>query len=200
MPDLLDRARNAGVPLVTTYGMTETCGGCVYDGRALDGVQVRVDDDGGIRLAGPVLFDGYVDQPARTADVLRDGWLHTPDLGRLDESGRLEVLGRRDDVVVSGGVNVPLGVVERRLRTHASVEQVAVVGLPDAEWGARVVAVVVTRPGLPDPSSDELRDLVARAHPRTWAPREVVFRDALPLLESGKVDVRGLREMMASRG
>jgi o-succinylbenzoate---CoA ligase len=201
LPDLLHRARAASVRVVTTYGMSETCGGCVYDGQPLDGVRVRIGDDGGIRLAGPVLFDGYVDQPALTASVLRDGWLHTPDLGRLDESGRLQVLGRRDDVVVSGGVNVPLRAVEERLRTHPSVDQAAVVGLADPEWGTRVVAVVVPRPGEPDPPIGELRDWVAAAHPRAWAPREVVFRPTLPMLESGKTDVQELlRDLAPTRG
>jgi O-succinylbenzoic acid--CoA ligase len=200
-PALLDRARAAGVRIVTTYGMSETSGGCVYDGSPLDGVQVRIDERGAIAIAGPMLFDGYVDQPAATAAVLRDGWLHTPDLGRFDATGRLEVLGRRDDVVISGGVNVPLPPVERRLRAAPSIEQVAVVGVPDAEWGTRVVAVVVVRPGRPQPALGELRDLVAATHPRSWAPQEVVFRDALPMLASGKVDVQALlREMAPTHG
>ncbi|MGI8701552.1 MAG: AMP-binding protein [Nocardioidaceae bacterium] len=187
-PELLERARRQAVEVVTTYGMSETCGGCVYDGVPLDGVSLQVDDAGRILLSGPVLFDRYVDQPALTAQVLRDGWLHTPDLGRLDADGRLEVLGRVDDMAVSGGVNVPLAAVHARLLDHPAVNQAAVVGVPDAEWGARVVAVLVPEAGVEQPRLDELRDFVSAVHPRTWAPRQVVFTDVLPALESGKVD------------
>ena len=129
--------------MVATYGMAETCGGCVYDGYALDGVAVAVGSDGRIRLGGPTLFDGYDGDPAATAEALVDGWFLTSDAGRLDEDGRLHVLGRLDDVVVSGGVNVPTPAVAARLREHPGVADAAVVGVPDEEWGNRVVAFVV---------------------------------------------------------
>ncbi len=199
-PDLLDQARRRGVRLVTTYGMSETCGGCVYDGVPLEGVSVACGDDARVRISGSVLFDGYDGQPALTAQVLRDGWLVTPDLGRLDEDGRLEILGRADDVAVSGGVNVPLAAVERRLLGHAAVSQAAVVGVPDAEWGTRVVAVLVAAPGAEPPGLPELRDFVSAHHPRAWSPRAVVFTSSLPLLASGKVDRLALqRELGGAR-
>jgi O-succinylbenzoic acid--CoA ligase len=185
---LVDAARAHGITVVTTYGMSETCGGCVYDGLALDGVSVQVADDGVIRLSGPVLFDGYVGDPELTARVLRDGWLVTPDLGRLLPDGRLDVIGRADDVVVSGGVNVALPAVERRIQAMAEVAQCAVVAAPDPEWGRRVVAHVVPPPGVVAPSLASVRDFVAAVHPRSWAPRELVVEDRLPLLESGKLD------------
>src|SRR6188472_1087369 len=100
-PLLKERATNAGIRLVATYGMAETCGGCVYDGLPLDGVGLAVATDGRVRLAGPTLFDGYLDDPVATADALVDGWFLTSDAGRLDEDGRLRVLGRIDDMVVS---------------------------------------------------------------------------------------------------
>ncbi len=143
---LLDEARRQGLAVVATYGMTETCGGCVYDGVALDGVEVSLGPTGDIRISGPMLFDGYVDRPDLTASVLKDGWLHTPDLGRFTSDGRLEVLGRVDDVVVTGGVNVRLPVVEQRLATMPGVGECAVVAVPDVEWGARLVAVVAVSP------------------------------------------------------
>lgn len=183
---LLTEARTAGVRVVTTYGMTETCGGCVYDGEPLDGVAVRVAGDGRVHLAGPCLFDGYPDEPAATAEMLVDGWLRTPDLGRIDDDGRLHVLGRLDDVVVSGGVNVALPAVEKALRSHPRVADVAAVGVPDAEWGTRLVAVV--RSNGPAPTLDELRDHVAESLPRTWAPRGLTLADKLPLLPNGKPD------------
>lgn len=195
---LLAAARAAGVHVVTTYGMSETSGGCVYDGRPLDGVEVRLGSRGRVLLSGPVLFDGYVGQPALTAEVLRDGWLHTPDIGRLDSGGRLEVLGRLDDTVVSGGTNVPLGAVEARVRAHPAVAGAAVVGLPDVEWGSRVVAYVVAADRRHPPTTEQVRDFVSAIHPRAWAPREVRLLDRLPLLASGKVDRQALTREMAT--
>jgi o-succinylbenzoate---CoA ligase len=188
--DLLEEARRAGVAVVTTYGMSETCGGCVYDGRPLDGVDVWLDDDGRIHIGGRVLFDGYAGQPALTSQVLVDGALRTPDLGTFDADGRLVVTGRVDDVVVSGGVNVGLGAVEQRVREHPRVKDAAVVGVDDAEWGSRVVACVVAEDDL---GLEALRDFVAARLPRTWAPRELRVVPALPLLANGKVDRQALR-------
>ncbi|MEP7090175.1 MAG: AMP-binding protein [Nocardioidaceae bacterium] len=182
-PRLRERAEDAGLRVHATYGMSETCGGCVYDGLPLDGVRVVVGDDGRVRLGGAVLFDGYDGQPDLTAQTLVDGELVTADLGRIADDGRLEVLGRVDDVVVSGGVNVPASVVALRLREHPLVREAEVVGVPDQEWGQRVVAVVAGEVSLA-----ELRDWVGERHPRSWAPRRVVHVDALPLLPNGKVD------------
>jgi o-succinylbenzoate---CoA ligase len=187
---LKERAKNAGVRLVATYGMAETCGGCVYDGLPLDGVGVAVATDGRVRLTGPTLFDGYLDDPAATAEVLVDGWFHTSDAGRLTDDGRLHVLGRVDDMVVSGGVNVPAAAVAARLREHPRVAAAEVVGLADPEWGNRVVAVVVG-----DLELDEARDWVGERHPRAWAPREVVVVPALPMLGNGKVDRLAVRSL-----
>jgi o-succinylbenzoate---CoA ligase len=190
-PALLDRARGAGVRVVTTYGMSETCGGCVYDGRPLDGVRVCLDTDGRIHLGGPVLFDGYAGNPELTAQTLVDGVLRTQDLGEFDTDGRLVVTGRVDDVVVSGGVNVALPAVERQVREHPLVRDAAVLGLADAEWGSSVAAFVVADGA--GPTLEQLRDFVAERLPRSWAPRELTVVPALPLLDSGKVDRRALR-------
>jgi len=190
-PALRGRAAEEGLRVVATYGSAETAGGCVYDGYPLDGVDVAVDSQGRIRISGPVLFDGYDGDPELTAQVLVGGWFLTSDAGRLDEDGRLHVLGRVDDVVVSGGVNVPLPPVAARLRAHPEVTAAEVVGVPDPEWGQRVVAFVVTTGPV---SLDEVRDWVAEAHPRTWAPREVVCVDELPMLDNGKVDRMALRD------
>jgi O-succinylbenzoic acid--CoA ligase len=191
-PGLLERARAVGVAVVTTYGMSETCGGCVYDGIPLDGVRVDVDGDGRIRLGGPILFDGYEGDPAATAEVLHDGWLRTSDIGRLDLAGRLEVLGRTDDTVTSGGVSVAMPAVERRLASMSGVAECAVVAVPDPEWGSRLVAYAV-----PADSSTRLdlavaREFVAQEYPRSWAPRELVVTARLPMTDSGKVDRRAL--------
>lgn len=193
--DLLETLRSAGVRVVRTYGMSETCGGCVYDGLPLDGVRVRVDDAGQVHLAGSVLFDGYAD-PQATARVLHDGWFATADLGSVDEDGRLHVTGRIDDVVISGGVNVSLAAVTAALRTYEGVRDAVALGVPDEEWGSRVVAYLVPDDAvcLDGLRLDELRDGVEEAGlPRTWAPREVVLLDTLPLLPGGKLDREALR-------
>jgi o-succinylbenzoate---CoA ligase len=193
-PALRRRAGAEGIRLVATYGASETSGGCVYDGLALDGVAVALGVDGRIRIAGPTLFDGYEGDPRLTAETLVEGWYLTSDAGRIDEDGRLQVLGRLDDVVISGGVNVPLPAVARRLAEHDRVDQVEVIGVDDPEWGTRVVAFVTaaTPAETPAPDVAELRDWVAQAHPRSWAPRQVVVLPELPLLGNGKVDRQAL--------
>ena len=190
-PGTRAEVESAGVRVVQTYGMSETCGGCVYDGVPLDGVAAKLDVDGQVLLSGPVLFDGYEGEPERTAEVLRDGWLRTHDLGRLDDDGRLQVLGRVDDVLISGGVKVPALAVEQALARHPSLRAVAVVGAPDPEWGERVVACVVPADAVPP--LFELRDLVT---PRSWAPRQMVVLESLPLLANGKVDRLALEQVV----
>ena len=119
-PGLRSRAEGAGIRVVSTYGMSETCGGCVYDGRPVDGVEVRVDDRR-VLLRGPMLFDGYEDDPELTAQAFDDGWLVTHDLGEIDQDGRLWITGRDDDMITTGGVKVPGPAVAGRLRQHPSV-------------------------------------------------------------------------------
>jgi O-succinylbenzoic acid--CoA ligase len=189
-PVVRRRAGDAGVRVVATYGSAETAGGCVYDGYALDGVALALERDGRVRIAGPTLFDGYDGDPERTAEVLVDGWFRTADAGRLDEDGRLHVVGRLDDMVVSGGVNVPAPAVAARLREHPSVREAEVLGVPDGEWGNRVVAFVVG-----DLVLDEARDWVAAVQPRSWAPRQLVALDGVPLLPNGKPDRLRLQEL-----
>ena len=215
---LLDAARAAGVPVVTTYGMTETCGGCVYDGVPLDGVQValaREDDSaeppdhggepsrpsspgGRIWISGPVLFSRYRGQLTGQA-APRDGWLRTGDLGRLDSSGRLVVRGRADDVINTGGHKVVPGEVAAVLQTCPGVRDVAVVGQPDPEWGERVIAVVVPADPADPPALELLRLHVRERLPRYAAPSRVVMIDAVPMLPSGKHDIVRLRQELLRR-
>jgi o-succinylbenzoate---CoA ligase len=187
-PDLLAAAREIGLRVVTSYGMTETCGGCVYDGVPLDDVEVTLADDGRVRLRGPVRFDGYRGDPGATAAATTpDGWFVTGDRGRWAPDGRLEVLGRVDDVVVSGGENVPLPAVAAALRDHPAVADAAAVGLPDAEWGEIVVAVVVPTDLDAPPTLTALRDHVRARHPAAFAPRHLAVTAALPRDGMGKV-------------
>jgi O-succinylbenzoic acid--CoA ligase len=188
-PGLLARAREAGVAVVTTYGMTETAGGCVYDGVPLDGVSVRGGDDG-ISLSGPVLALGYRGQPEATAEAFADGWFRTRDAGTL-AGGVLTVHGRLDDVVVTGGVNVVPQAVEGVLREHPAVADAVVFGRPDDEWGQRVVAAVVPAPGA-DPELSVLRPWVTERLGAAAAPRELHRIPAVPVLHTGKPDRRGV--------
>ena len=192
---LLTAARDADVPVVTTYGMTETCGGCVYDGIPLDGVRAEVRDDGRIWISGPVLFSGYLGGPR----VPADGWFRTGDLGMLDAAGRLTVRGRADDVINTGGHKVVAGEVAAALHTCPGVRDAAVVGQPDPEWGERVVAVVVPAdPGDP-PALELLRRHVRELLPRYAIPSRVVMVDAVPMLPSGKHDIVRLRQELLRR-
>jgi O-succinylbenzoic acid--CoA ligase len=195
-PALLQRARAAGVSVVTTYGMTETCGGCVYDGVPLPGTRVAV-DDGRVRLTGPTLFSGYRGRPDLSAQALVDGWFVTSDLGRLDAAGRLEVLGRADDVIVTGGVKVSPTPVELALASHPAVAEVVVVGRPDPGWGERVVAVVAPAPGE-EPDLAGLREHARLALDAAWLPRDLVVVDAVPHLPSGKPDRPAVRTLVAA--
>jgi O-succinylbenzoic acid--CoA ligase len=189
-PALLDRARAERVGVVTTYGMTETAGGCVYDGVPLSGVRVRVDDDG-VQLAGPTLALGYRLDPEASAAAFAGGWFRTRDGGTVGADGRLTVHGRLDDVVISGGVNVAPLAVEAALREHPSVADAVVFGAPDTEWGQRVVAAVVPVPGA-EPDLAVLRPWVAGRLGAAAAPRELHRIDSVPLLHTGKPDRRGV--------
>ena len=211
-PSLLAAARAAGVPVVTTYGMTETCGGCVYDGRPLDGVRVAIRDEddprspaavhgsGRIWIGGPVLFSGYTGDraapgPQPLADLGESGyrWFRTGDLGRLDADGRLTVAGRADDVINTGGHKVVPGQVTAALESCPGVRDVAVVGQPDPEWGERVIAVVVAADPADPPTLELLRLHVRERLPRYAAPSKVVLVDGIPMLPSGKHDIARLK-------
>ncbi len=189
-PSLRAWAEDEGIEVVATYGSSETAGGCVYDGFPLDGVSLAIDEDSRVRIAGPMLFDGYDGDPALTAVALRDGWFVTTDLGVLHEDGRLQVIGRADDVVISGGVKVPTPAVAARLREHPAIEAAEVIGVDDPEWGQRVIALVVG-----ELTRDEARDWVSAVHPRSWAPFEIYTVEEFPLLANGKVDRMRLRAL-----
>ncbi|HUS61180.1 MAG TPA: AMP-binding protein [Acidimicrobiales bacterium] len=167
--------------IVVTYGMTETGSGVVYDGLPLDGVDVRVDDEGAIHLRGPMLLRAYRDG----RDPLVDGWLPTGDAGRL-VNGRLVVDGRVGDVIVTGGMKVWPEPVEAVLRAMPGVADVVVGGRADREWGQRVTAYVVVD-GDQHPQLEALRDAVKAVLPAPHAPRELVIVPRVPRAPGGKV-------------
>jgi O-succinylbenzoic acid--CoA ligase len=171
----------------------------VYDGLALDGVEVRV-DSGEVQLRCPMLLRCYRDG---TDPKTADGWFPTGDAGALDEAGQLQILGRRDDVVISGGENIWPAQVEAVLRAHPGVADVAVGGVPDPLWGTRLVAyVVASPPGEAVGAADllaELRELVKELLAPYAAPRELVVVAKLPRSAIGKVDRAGLAALNGPR-
>ncbi len=195
-PPLLARAASAGVRVVVTYGASETCGGCVYDGVALDGVTADVGGDGRVSLTGPVVFSGYLGDPAATAAVLDGDRFATSDRGQLLADGRLEVLGRLDSVIISGGEKISPEAVERLLLAEAGIAEAVVVAVPDAQWGQVVGAVVVAAPGQPAPRLPDLRAAVSAALGRAAAPRRLLVLDELPTLALGKPDRRALTALL----
>jgi O-succinylbenzoic acid--CoA ligase len=191
MPEALrQRARDEGVNAIPSYGMSETASGCVYDGVPLDGVEIRL-TDGRIDIRGPMLADGYRGFDGESPFV--DGWFHTSDLGRWLDDGRLEVVGRLDDVINTGGVKIAPLLVERALTAVPGVTDACVVGLPDPEWGQIVAAAVVA---TDPPSEAHLRDAVRDAAGRAAAPKLIRFLPELPVLGPGKVDRAAVRRAL----
>jgi len=192
-PGLAERAAAAGVSVVRTYGMSETAGGCVYDGVPLDGVLVRI-DDGRIVLGGVTLADGYRN-PVQPDPFAEPGWFRTDDLGAVDDSGVLSVLGRVDDAISTGGLTVLPQLVEAALATHPAVADSAVFGITDDRLGQRVVAAVVVCPGCAAPTLAELRSHVTSTLSSTAAPREIHLINELPRRGIGKIDRQRLIEL-----
>ncbi len=215
--DLLAAAAARGIRVVTTYGMSETCGGCVYDGEPLAGVTVRIDagpgsgpehtdsdraGEGRILLGGPTVFSGYRLRPELTAQVLVAGMVRTTDRGRLTD-GRLQVSGRYDDVIISGGVKIDAAAVERAARDWPVLAgaEIAMVGVPDPDWGTRLVAYVegavddvgAARDGVAMLRLEALRDHLDGRCAHHELPTELVVLDRLPRTSSGKVDRQRLR-------
>lgn len=188
---LRERAAAAGITIVRTYGMSETAGGCVYDGVPLDGVQVRI-DGGRVILGGATVALGYRGMPDHPA-FAEPGWFRTDDAGVVAD-GVLSVQGRLDEAITTGGLTVVPQVVEAALATHPAIRECAVVGLADERLGHRVVAAVVAASPL---TLAEVREHVAKALDPTAAPRELYLVDALPVRGPGKLDRARLRDMLA---
>ena len=209
---LLEQAKAAGIRVVTTYGMSETCGGCVYDGQPLSGVSMDVDQaTGAIWLSGPMLATGYLGDEERTrrcfvsrpqAGEPARRWFITSDRGHIVD-GRLQVLGRLDDVIISGGIKVEPGPIEALLALNPLVSECAVVGLPDLQWGQVVTAVVVpaSMPGLGRVDEGailaQIRVYLEQKLSGAQCPKQVLLADALPYKGIGKVDRRALAQSLA---
>ena len=182
------RARDAGVSLVTTYGMTETTGGCVYDGVPLPGVRVEISDDGRIEVLGRQVTAGYRDGDEHFSGHGVDRRFSTSDHG-VWEAGLLRITGRTDDVVTVHGVNVALGAIESIIRSMVGVRDCAVVAIPDDRQDHRIISYVVSEdPGVIAMISPGVVEQLGGA-----ARPDVVAVDALPLLPNGKIDRLALR-------
>ena len=180
--------------VVTTYGMTETGSGVVYDGAPLRNVEVSISPSGEVGLRCPMLMRAYRDG---TVPFDAEGWFRTGDVGELDGQGRLQIRGRLSDMIITGGENVWPIAVERILRQHPAVGEVAVSSRPDPEWGERVVAFVVpVDAGLP-PSLEQLRALVRAELAAYAAPKELVLLASLPKTSIGKLRRSALRDRLA---
>lgn len=203
-PAVAERADAAGVRVVRTYGSSETAGGCVYDGTPIGDTRIRF-VDGRIELSGSSLADGYLGDPGRTAAtfVSERGtrWYRTGDLGELDgATGRLLVRGRADDVMISGGVKVVLGEVERAVRRLPGFAEAVVVAVPDAEWGERAAVAVAVDVGDEASALARLREATDAAGLGPAArPVRLVVADPWPLLASGKPDRRALAALAVGR-
>lgn len=197
---LLRQAREAGVSVVTTYGSTETCGGCVYDGQPLEGVEVAI-EDGRILLGGGVVADGYLDDPQRSAATFREHqgkrWYRTEDLGEFDDAGRLRVLGRADDVIITGGLKVSAAALTDQLQQLPGVRELFVTGADDPEWGQRVVAAVVLEPGS-DAGETTLRAAAKELVAPHAVPKRMLVMSEFPYLPQGKIDRKALTDRLRS--
>jgi O-succinylbenzoic acid--CoA ligase len=196
-PSLRSRAEQAQIKIVASYGMTETCGGCIYDGLPLDGVSVFVEaQTQRIRISSAMIFSGYRLRPDLTNTTLSNGTLITRDRGEWTGDGRLQVLGRVDDEVISGGINVDLAELERACKSWSGSAgaELAVVAVPDLRWGHKIVAVT-DGPG----SAAGLRAHLAGTVPSHAVPRELVHVGALPKTAAGKIDRVRLVADLANR-
>ncbi len=167
---------------VTTYGMTETGSGVVYDGVPLDGVEVDIAPDGEIRLRAPMLLRCYRDG---TSPIDADGWFNTGDLGEWLPDGRLHAAGRRGDLIITGGENVWPEAVEAALADHPGVGDVMVRGVDDPEWGQLVEALVV--PVGDPPTLESIRAHIKQRHPAFTAPKRLTVVASLPRTSLGKL-------------
>ncbi|HEY3775399.1 MAG TPA: AMP-binding protein [Solirubrobacteraceae bacterium] len=192
-PALLARAQEASIVVAPSFGMTESCSQIATDGVALLGAELTLSDAGELLVRGPSVAHGAISG---------DGWLHTGDLGRFDESGRLEIVGRTADTIVSGGENVAPTEIEAVLVEHDAISDAAVVGRPDPEWGEVVVALIVPRLGLISPHPDgaaidgimaeDLRQFCGARLAGFKVPKHFELVEALPRSSTGKLRRREL--------
>jgi O-succinylbenzoic acid--CoA ligase len=187
-------AENARIKIVTTYGMTETCGGCIYDGTPLAGVEVRT-DDGVIEIKGPTIAYSYLNDEQAWKDSFNDGWFVTHDLGAF-VGGKLTAIGRADDIIISGGEKVSLSAIESALSGKFPENEIAAFSVPDAEWGnALHIAIAGERPVSTHEISTHLEQILGVVA----KPKGFLILSTLPMIGVGKVDHKALAQAVLER-
>lgn len=182
------RAEEAGVAFIDAYGLTETWGGIVHDGRPLAGVEIDVGSSDEVLARGPMVMARYRLRPEESAAALSgDGWLRTGDVGHVEPDGRLRVVDRLRDIIVTGGVNVSPAEVEQVVSLCPGVADVCVTGRADPEWGERVVAHIVPADPARPPGASEVRAFAAARLAAPKVPREVVLVERVPRSKAGKL-------------
>ena len=189
--DLHLAAKKAGINVVVTYGMTETTGGCVYDGVPLDGVEISITSEKRIAIKGTVLAQTYLGAESLWDAQLKDGWFLTSDLGRM-ENGKLVVEGRSDDVIISGGENISLSAIEISLQDHFPHASFAAFSLKDAQWGQSLHVAIAGDGATTD---DEISQYLSERFGDFSKPKGYLHIPELPLIGIGKVDRIKLAEL-----
>ena len=179
---ILSAAKNAGINVITTYGMTETSGGCVYNNRALPGVSVMVDESGRLKIKGPILASGYEDNQELWNENFKDGWFLTSDLGTVNGE-EIKVIGRADDVVISGGENVSLMAIENELADNFPNVNFLATSVPDAEWGEKICLVSDL-----EIDSEYVVQILKNNLGKQFAPKEFLVVKPIPQIGIGKPD------------
>lgn len=192
---LIASAQDCGISLVTSYGMTEMGGGCIYDSQPLPGIEMKIDSAGLINLKGPVVANSYFGDSQATKRHFQNGWFITSDLGEIS-AGSLTVNGRSDDLIVSGGEKISAIMVAALIRAHFPELEIIVLGVPDVEWG-QSLRVVVTG-NKKELTLAQIRDIVGSQIGRFAAPRSLLLLDQIPMLDIGKPDLSFLRNAQAT--
>lgn len=185
---LLEEGIAAGIPLVVSYGMTEMCGGCIYDGRALPGVEVKISPEMRIALKGPMQALGYFDGQQLTRENFVDGWFITDDEGALGDDGTLMVHGRADDVIISGGEKISPSLVSDYLNRQFPDREILVIGVPDAEWGQSLRVIMTDSVTNQNPTLAQIRAIIADGVSKVAAPRSLLLLSEIPTKANGKID------------
>ena len=179
---LLDAASKAGISVITTYGMTETSGGCVYNKKALTGVSVKVDESSRLMIKGPILASGYENNQELWSQHFKDGWFVTSDLGKI-MGDEIEIIGRIDDVVITGGENVSLAAIENELITSLPGIRFLATAIPDAEWGQKICLISNS-----EIDNDQISELLKTTLGKQFVPKEFLVMSQIPEIGIGKPD------------
>ena len=189
--DLYQNAIAQDINIVCTYGMSETSGGCVYEGQPLGDTKVRISSQGLIEISGPTLATTYLGNEALWNSQLTDGWFTTTDLGEIDSQGRLTILGRADDICNSGGEKISLSLVEKVLVDNFPSAQWAAIAVDDQKWGQRLV---VCAAGSQLPTTPEISSLIETSLGEIAKPKQILHLDQLPTIGIGKIDRNALAQ------